>query len=172
MLEGQPYLVMSADFLRKQQRKPVVRATLKNIVTGQTREHSFQQSDKVPEADVERKPFQFLFSAGDVYTFMDQATYEQVEVARDAVGAAAQFLLEGQEATILLFENAPVTVELPIKIDRKVIEAAPGVRGDTSTNVMKEVLIEGNVKVKAPLFIKAGDSIRIDTRSGEYLERA
>lgn len=172
MLEGEPYVVVSAEFLRKQQRRPVVRSVLRNIRTGQTKEHSFQQSDKVPEADIERKPFQFLYTNENSWSFMDQETYEQIELSKDAVGDAAQFLLEGQEATLVLFERNPVGVELPIKIDRKVIEAAPGVRGNTSTNVMKEVVVEGNVRVKAPLFIKEGDSIRIDTRTGEYVERA
>lgn len=172
VLDGEPYVIVSAEFLRKQQRRPVVRSILKHIKTGQTREHSFQQSDKVPEADVERKPYQFLYSDGTVYTFMDQQTYDQLELGPEVVGDMAQYLLDGQEVEVLLFEGGPVNIELPIKINRKVIEAAPGVRGDTSSNTTKEVIVEGNVRIKAPLFIKEGDVIRIDTRSGVYVERA
>lgn len=172
VLDGEPYLVASAEFLRKQQRRPVVRTILKHIKTGQTREHSFQQSDKVPEADIEKKAYQFLYTDGTTYTFMDQQTYDQVELSEDAVSEMAKFLLEGQEAEIVFFENQPVSIDLPIKISRKVIEAPPGVRGDTSTNVTKDIIIEGGVKMKAPLFIQEGDMIRVDTRTGEYLERA
>jgi elongation factor P len=171
VLNGEPYLVVSAEFSRKQQARPVVRAVVKHIKTGQTKHHTFKQSDKVPEADVQRLPHQFLFTDGQSYTFMHEQTYEQVAVDKEAVGHAAHFLLEGQEVDLVLFGDTPVSVELPIKITRRVIEAPPGVRGDTSTNVMKEVIIEGGVKAKAPLFIKKGDTIRIDTRSGEYLER-
>ncbi|MEX1997729.1 MAG: elongation factor P [Candidatus Andersenbacteria bacterium] len=170
-LDGEPYVVVSAEFLRKQQRKPVVRSILKHIKTGQTREHSFQQSDKVPEAEIERKGFQYLFGSGDVYTFMDQSTYEQIELSAALLGDLLQYLLEGQTIEILFFEGKPVSLDMPIKIERRVIEAPPGIRGDTSTNVMKEVVIEGGRRVKAPLFINEGDIIRIDTRTGTYVER-
>lgn len=171
VLDGEPYVVVSADFLRKQQRKPVVRSILKHLRTGATREHSFQQSDKVPEADVVRKSCQFIYREGSKFVFMDEATYEQFEVSDDIVGEAEKFLLEGQPADIVVFEGMPVSVAVPIKVDRLVIEAPPGVRGDTSGNVMKEVIIEGNLRVKAPLFVNEGDTIKIDTRTGEYLER-
>ena len=171
VFEDEPYQVVSSDYLRKQQRRPVMRTVLRHLKTGATKEHSFQQSDKVAEADIERKPYQFLFSDGTGYTFMDQGTYEQVELTADMVGEAAKFLLDGQEVDVILFEGTPVSAELPIKIERKVTDAPPGVKGDTSTNVMKEVTIEGDVTVKAPLFVKTGDSIRIDTRTGEYAER-
>ncbi len=172
VLEGEPYVVASAEFLRKQQRRPVMRTILKHVKTGQTKEHSFQQADKVEEADIERKLCQFLYTDGSFYTFMNQETYDQIEMSAADTGDLTQYLLEGQETTIVFFEGKPVMVELPIKIERKVIEAPPGVRGDTSTNVTKDIVIEGGLKMKAPLFIKEGDVIRIDTRSGEYVERA
>lgn len=103
---------------------------------------------------------------------MNTQTYEQLEVPSDIVGDAAKFLLEGEEAQVMLFEGIPVSVEMPIKINRKVIEAPEGVRGDTSSNVTKEIVIEGGVRMRAPLFIKEGDVIRVDSRNGEYLERA
>lgn len=172
VLDGQPFQVMSADYLRKQQRRPVMRTTLKNIQTGQTKEHSFQQSDKVGEADVTRTSYQFLYANEDSYAFMNQETYDQVELEVSVLGEDAKYLLEGQDIDMVEFEGKPIGVELPIKIDRTVIEAPPGVKGDTSTNVMKDVIVEGNLKVKAPLFVKPGDKIRIDTRTGAYAERA
>lgn len=172
VLDGQPYVVMSAEFLRKQQRRPVIRSILKHLKTAQTREHSFQQSDKVAEADVERKQYQFLFAEGDTLTFMDQETYEQIEISKENVGDAAQYLLDGQTVEIVLFEGTPVSVELPIKITRKIIEAAPGVKGNSSSGVLKDATIEGGVKVRVPLFIAEGDAIILDTRDGSYVERA
>lgn len=171
-LERQPYVVMSADFMKKQKGRPVLRCVLKNIKTGQSREHTFMQSDKIEEADIERQQYQFLYRQGDNWQFMNQSTYEQLELGKDEVGDAVRLLLEGQDVEVMMFDGQPIMVELPIKVDRIVTVSPPGIKGDTSTNVMKEVEIEGGVKVKAPLFIKEGDKIRIDTRTGEYAERA
>lgn len=172
VLDGEPYIIVSAEFLRKQQRRPVINTTLKHLKTHQTREHTFQQSDKVEEADINHSPHQYLYKEGGKYMFMNGQTYEQFEIPADTIGDLARFLLEGQEVNVMLFEGTPVSIDMPIKIDRKVIEAPPGVRGDTSSNVTKEIVIEGGVKIRAPLFIKEGEMIRIDSRTGEYLERA
>lgn len=172
VLDGSPYIVASAEFLRKQQRRPVMRTILKHLVTGAAKEHSFQQSDRVEEADVQSLACQYLYKNGESYVFMDQIQFSQYELDKEAVGSAVHFLLEGQEAELVLFDGRPVNVELPIKIERKVIEAPPGVRGNTSTNVMKDIVIEGGVKMKAPLFVSVGDVIRIDTRTGTYVEKA
>lgn len=172
VLDGEPYIIVSAEFLRKQQRRPVINTILKHLQTNQTKEHTFQQSDRVEEADIDHSPHQYLYVQDGKYVFMNSQTYEQIEISADTLGDLARFLLEGQEVNIMLFEGSPVSVDMPIKIDRKVIEAPPGVRGDTSSNVTKEIIIEGGVKMRAPLFIKEGDMIRVDTRTGEYLERA
>jgi elongation factor P len=172
VLDGEPYVVFSAEFLRKQQRRPVIRSVLKHLKTGQNREHSFQQSDKVAEADVETKPFQFLFGDEHHLTFMDQATYEQIEIDRAVMGDAASYLLDGQEVQIVFFEGNPVTVDLPIKITRTVVETAPGVRGNTAGNVLKDAKIEGGLTVRVPAFITDGNKIVVDTRDGSYVERA
>jgi elongation factor P len=172
VLDGQPYVVVSADFLKKQQRRPVVRSVLKNLSTGQTKEHTFMQSDKVEEAEIEREKYQFLYEQSDDWQFMNPDTYEQITLSEGEVGEATRFLIEGQEVELMMFDGHAVMVELPIKIKRRVVVAPPGVKGDTSTNVMKEVQIEGGAKIKAPLFIKDGDKIVIDTRTGEYVERA
>ena len=171
VLDGEPFQVISHQFSRKQQRRPVMKTSLRHLGTGATREHTFMQSDKIEEADVDRNKMQFLYSEGGKLVFMDQENFEQVEIDESMAGKLAKFLLEGQEAEVLLFEGKPVSLDLPIKIERRVIEAPEGVKGNTSSNVMKDVVIEGNVKVRAPLFIKDGDMIKIDTRTGEYAER-
>lgn len=170
VFEGEPYVVASANFLRKQQRRPVMKTILRSLRTGVTKEHSFQQSDKVPEADVDRREAQFLYVEGDQLHFMDQTSYEQFMVPTNTV-AAADLLLEGEIAEVVLFQGVPVTVQLPIKIDRKVVSAPPGIRGDTSSGAMKDVTVEGGVTIKTPLFVITGDMIRIDTRDYTYVER-
>jgi len=170
--EQEPYVVVSSEFMRKQKARPVMRTVIKNLKTGQTKEHTWQQSDKVAEANVQSKDFQFLYQSGDKFSFMNQETFDQIELDVDVIGDNAKYLLEGQIVSVMLFENEPVSIELPIKVERKVIEAPPGVKGDTTTNVMKDVVIEGGTKMKAPLFVKEGESIVIDTRSGEYVEKA
>lgn len=172
VLEGQPYLVVEAHFLKKQQRRPVVRSKLKHLRTGNLKEHTFMQSDKIAEAQITKRTWQFLYVSDGTYVFMDQETYEQFELSEEVVGEMKVYLLEGQTVMVVMFDGSPVSVELPIKIDRKVIEAPPGVRGDTSNNVTKEATIEGGLKLKVPLFIHEGDMIKIDTRTGQYLERA
>ncbi len=169
--EDEPFVVVSAEFLRKQKTRPVMRTILKHLVTGATKEHSFHQSDKVAEADVERKQVQYLYANNDRYVFMDLATYEQIELEDKIVGDQAEYLLEGENVEVLTFEGNPVMVELPIKVKRRVVESPPGVRGDTSTNVMKDAVLEGGVKAKVPLFVSEGDTIVLDTRTGTYVER-
>lgn len=173
IFEGEPYVVTAANFLRKQQRRPVMKTILKHLKTGRTKEHSFQQADRVEEANIEKRSAQFLYQTPEgKKAYMDMVTYEQFELGEEAASASDQFLLEGQNVHIVLFDGRPVSVDLPIKLPRKVIEAPPGVRGDTSTNVTKDATIEGNLNVKVPLFINEGDTIIIDTRTGEYAERA
>jgi elongation factor P len=172
VLEGEPYIVVSAEFLRKQKGRPVVRSLLGHLSTGKTREHTFMQADKVEEASIERAAWQFLYHNGAHYVFMNSQTYDQTELDQSVVGETGTLLLEGQSVEVVLFEGSVVAVELPIKIERKVESAPPGIKGNTSSNVMKEVVIEGGVKIKAPLFVKTGDVIRIDTRTREYVERA
>lgn len=169
--EGEPYVVSSADYLRKQQRRPVMKTVLKHIRTGATQEHSFQQSDRVEEANMDRRKAQYLYQTGDRYAFMDVVTYEQVELDKQVVGELAGYLLEGETVEVLVFEQNPILIEMPIKIKRKVVESPPGVRGDTSSNVMKDAVVEGGVKIKVPLFVNEGDTIVLDTRSGTYVER-
>jgi elongation factor P len=172
VLEDQPYVVVSSEFSRKQKSRPVMRSVLRHLQTAQTKEHTFMQSDKIEEAQVDRKNYQFLYKdESGRFVLMDQNSFEQLELTENEVGEVSVFLVDGQEVNVVLFGDRVVSVELPIKIDRLVVSAPPGVRGDTSTNVMKEVVIEGGAKIKAPLFVNEGDTIKIDTRDREYIER-
>lgn len=169
---GDPWVVLETDFMKKAQRRPVMRTKIRNLRSGQVKERTFKQGDSIPEADVGKVKARFLYAADHRYTFMDETTYEQYTLSEDALGSSGVFLHEGMVVDLLTFEGNPVVVQLPIKVEAKVISAPPGVRGDSATNIMKEVLLEGNVKVKAPLFVTEGDTIIIDTRTGTYVSKA
>jgi len=169
---GDPWVILETDFMKKAQRRPVMRTKIRNLRTGRVKDRTFKQGDSIPEAEVGKGKAQFLYTADRQYTFMDQGTYEQYALSGDAIGSAAQFLREGMVVDLLTFEGLPVAVQLPIKIPMKVISAPPGVRGDSVSNLQKEITVEGGMKLKAPLFVKEGDTVVIDTRSGEYVSKA
>jgi len=169
--EGEPCIVLESSFVRMQQRKPVMQTKLRSLKSGKVVEYSFKPGDRVEEADIERKKASFLYEQNDQYYFMDAVSYDQFFVSEGELGIYKNFLREGQEVEVLSFEDKPISVKLPAKIVLKVIEAGMAVRGDTSGNVTKEVKLETGVSIKVPLFINEGDSIRINTDTGEYTER-
>lgn len=169
---GEPWIVLETNFMKKAQRRPVMRTKIRHLKTGAVKERTYKQGDSITEADVGKTKAQFLYASGDSCMFMDQTSYEQYALSKEALGTGAEFLREGMTVDIMTFEGNPVVAQLPLKMEAKVISAPPGVRGDTATNVMKEVTLEGNVKAKAPLFVKDGDVIMIDTRTGEYVSKA
>ena len=168
---GDPWIILESDFMKKAQRRPVMRTKMRNLRTGQVVSKTFKQGDSAEEADIAKTKAQYLYMTGNEYAFMNQENYEQYSLSKEQLGDAVRFLQEGMELEILLFESNPVSVELPIKVEMKVVQAAPGIRGDSASNIMKEVVVEGGAKMQAPLFIKEGDVIRVDTRTGEYVER-
>lgn len=168
---GDPWIILESDFMKKAQRRPVMRTKMRNLRTGQVVSKTFKQGDSAEEADIAKTKAQYLYMTGNEYAFMNQENYEQYSLSKEQLGDAMRFLQEGMELEILLFESNPVSVKLPIKVEMKVVQAAPGIRGDSASNIMKEVVVEGGAKMQAPLFIKEGDVIRVDTRTGEYVER-
>jgi elongation factor P len=171
-LDGQPYVVLKSDFMKTAQRRPVMRTKLRNLKDGSVLEKTFKQGDKVEAADVNRSQAQYLYKDESQFYFMDQESYEQFGISADVVGDAAKYLKESDINTILNFDGKPIVVELPNKVDFKVTEAPPGNKGDTATGGTKEVTLENGLKVNAPLFIKVGDTIRVNTETGKYSERA
>ena len=149
-----------------------VRTKYKNILTGATREEAFNPSDKFPKAHIETKVMQYLYSDGDLYYFMDTETYDQIPISKDQMEDAIMYLRENDEATIKFYKDVAFLVEPPNSVVLKVIETEPGVKGDTATNVTKPATVETGAVIQVPIFIDEGESIQIDTRSGEYLGRA
>lgn len=150
-----------------------VRLRLRNIRSGKTLEVTLKANEEVEIVEVERRKMQYLYESAGRYAFMDSATYEQTELDEALLGEKKAYLKEGMEVFVAVYESAPVAVELPRKAAYKVAESPPGVRGDTASGkVTKEVTLENGLKVQAPLFIKEGEEVVINTETGEYVERA
>ncbi|MDP3985808.1 MAG: elongation factor P [Candidatus Veblenbacteria bacterium] len=172
LVNSEPYLVLESDFMRTAQRKPVMRTKLRNLLNGKVLEQTFKPGDKVEEADMARLKASFLYADESQAHFMNQETFEQFDFPRDALGGQIGYLKDGLEVNIINFNGNPITVELPKKVALKVVEAPPSVRGDTAGNVTKQIKLETGVTVNAPLFIKEGEEIIVNTDTGQYVERA
>jgi len=148
-----------------------VRTRLRNLRTGAVIDKTFRAGERMEQAIIERRPMQFLFRGSDDYTFMDMETFEQTTLSADAVGEAARFLKADAEVAITTFQDELLGVELANTVDLVVAKADPGLRGDTATGGSKPATLETGAVVSVPLFINEGDVIRVDTRSGKYVER-
>ncbi len=172
VLNDQPFEVLESEFLRMQQRKPVMKTKLKNLVSGAVTERAFQPSDQLEEAEIERFQTKFLYSHRDEFWFSDlNNPKDRFALKAEAVSGAEDFLKPNLEVIALKFSDKIINIELPIKVDYKVVEAPPAIRGDTAQGGTKVVVIEGGAKISAPLFINEGDTVKINTQTGEYVER-
>ena len=171
-IDGDPHVVI--DFLHVKPGKGAafVRTKHKNILTGAIREESFNPDAKFHKAHIETKTMQYLYNDGELYYFMDQETFDQLPLTYDQVEDAIKYLRENDEATIKFYKGNAFMVEAPNFVDLKVIETEPGVKGDTATNVTKAATVETGATVQVPIFIEEGETIKIDTRTGEYLGRS
>lgn len=148
-----------------------VRTKLKNVETGQVVDKTFRAGEKVDEAMLEHHKMQFLYKDGDNFVFMDTDNYEQVTITPEVIGETANYLVENQEGSVFVRNGKAVTIELPPAVVLKVAKADPGLKGDTSSGATKPVTLETGLTLQAPLFVNEGDSLKVDTRSGKYLER-
>ena len=170
--EKQPVQVIWSNRMRTAQRKPVMQTKLRNVITGKVYEYSFKFGESIDEADVAREKCNFLYADSEGTHFMNQENFETVDIPKEITLEQEKFLKEGMEVSILRFNNKPVSIELPIKVELKVIEAPPDTKGNSGGNVTKPVILETGLTVNAPMVIKEGGVLRVDTRSGEYVERA
>lgn len=172
LLDGEPYEVLTAWVFRKQQRKPVNQTKLKNLKTGSTTEYTFHVSDKVEEAEIESKKAKFIYNRKGEWFFHDiDNSSERFSLTGDMVGDAAKFLTIGTEVEVRLFDDKPYKITMPIKMDLKVTDAPPNTRGNTAQGGNKVVTLETGATVTVPMFIETGDTIRVNTENGEYVER-
>lgn len=171
MMDGHPYTVVEFQFVKPGKGAAFTRTKMKNLLTGAVLERNLRSGEKLEEANVEIKTMQYLYREGDAFVFMDTTSYDQVSIPETTIGDDKDFMPENINVEVLFFENRAVGVTLPNFIEQKITETEPGFRGDTSTNTTKPAKISTGASVQVPLFINAGDVIKIDTRTGDYLER-
>ena len=171
-MDGNVVQVIEFQHVKPGKGAAFVRTKYKNVITGAVVERSFNPTDKYPTAYIERKDMQYLYSDGDLYYFMDMETYEQQPIDKSKLGPAFQFVKENMEVKVLSYKGNVFGVEPPNFVELEVTETDPGFKGDTATNATTPATLETGAEIKVPLFINQGDMIRIDTRTGEYMERA
>ncbi len=172
MQDGQPYVVTDFQFVKPGKGQAFTRTKMKNMLTGGTLERNIRSGEKLEPADVEERTLQYIYPEGDTYNFMNPISGEQVAVHKDAVGDAADFLMDGLEVAITIYKGNPVNVTLPPHVVVQVKETEPGIKGDTATNVSKPAKVTTGATVAVPLFIVEGEWIRVDTRTKQYIERS
>jgi elongation factor P len=172
ILNDTPFSVLYHEHSKTGRAGSVLRTRLKNLLTGAILEKTFQGSDQISEADIQKSKAQFIYKEESAYCFMDSGTYEQFSLPRDSLGNASNYLKEGVEVTLLNFNGSAINIELPIKIKLRVTEAPPGIKGNTVSTGGKMVKLETGLAISTPLFVKTGDEIIINTEKGEYVSRA
>ncbi|MBM2820968.1 MAG: elongation factor elongation factor [Candidatus Berkelbacteria bacterium] len=169
---GQPYVVIFSEHSKLGRGGGIQRTKMRNLISAAIIEKTFSGAEKLEEAELETKKAQYLYKDDNGYNFMDSATFEQFSLAKNQLGKTAGFLKEGGEVDILYFEEEPININLPIKMTFEITYTEPGFKGNTASTVNKPATIETGSQVMVPLFIKNGDKIVLDTRTGEYVERA
>ncbi len=171
MMKGEPFYVVEFQHVKPGKGGAFVRTKLKSFISGNVLDRTFRSGERFEEPDLEEREMQFLYTTVDSYTFMDTETYEQLTFEKSQLGENADLLKENMIAKILIYEHRPIAVELPIFIELKVVDAEPGVRGDTASGGTKPAIVETGAMVKVPLYLEVGTVIKIDTRTRSYVER-
>ena len=172
VLDGEPYEVLSSQITRKQRQKPSNQTRLRNLLRGNVIERTFHQSDTVPEALLETQTLRYLYNHRDEYWFSNPLdSRERLKIDTSLISNKHYFLKENNLVDILYFNNKPIDIKFPIKVDLKVSEAPPSLRGDTAQGGTKQVTLETGAVITTPLFINIGDTVRVNTETGEYVER-
>ena len=170
-LDGEIWQVLDYHHIKMGRGSAQVRIKLRNIKRGQTVEKSFQAGEKWPRAYLDTRDVQFLYADGNDYNFMDTSSYEQFSMTAEQLAESAQYLTEGMVLQRTSYEGETIGVDLPVTVDMKVIDTEPGFAGDTQSGARKPATVQSGLVVQVPLFVSAGDTIRIDTRTGEYQTR-
>ena len=171
-MDDQVYQVVEFQHVKPGKGAALVRTKYKNVKTGSVVERSFNPNEKFEQAQLTRQDMQFIYADGDLYYFMDQDTYEQTPIHQDKIGDGIKFLKEEMVCKVVSYKGDIFQVELPITVILEITECEPGVKGDTANNASKYATLETGAVVKVPLFVNQGEKIKVDTRTGEYLERA
>lgn len=171
-INGEPYVVLDFQHVKPGKGAAFVRAKMRNLATGAVVERTFNAGERLPKANIDRRIMQYLYEGDGNYVFMDNDTYEQTELTKEQIGNGINFLKENMDVKVISYENRVLGVELPNTVELVVVKTEPGIRGDTATGGSKPATMDTGYVVKVPLFINEGDHLLIDTRSGDYIQRA
>lgn len=169
---GQPWQVLEYQHTKMGRGGAVLKTKIRNLITGAVIDKTYKGSDKLEPIRLERKNAQYLYKDGANHVFMDQETYDQFNLPREIIGDAAKYIKEGESIQLQYYKGKPINIDLPVKVTLKVTEAMDGDKGNTATAATKPVTLETGLKVNGPMFLKVGDSVVVDTRTGNYVERA
>ena len=170
-MDGNVYKIVEFQHVKPGKGSAFVRTKIKNIITGGVVEKTFNPSEKFQSAEIEKKDMQYLYEADGLYYFMDNATYEQIPLDKDTIGDGLKFLKDNMNVKVLSYKGKIFSIELPISVELKVEYTEPGFSGNTATTSGKPAKLENGYEIQVPMFVNIGDVLRIDTRTGEYIER-
>lgn len=170
-MDGGIYTVIEFQHVKPGKGSPFVRTKMKNIKNGGIVEKTFRPTEKLPQAHIERKEYQYLYADGDIYNFMDTENYDQIALGAESIGDALKFVKENEMVKLCSHNGQVFAIEPPLFVELEITESEPGVKGDTATGATKPAVVETGATVYVPLFVNQGDKIKIDTRTGEYLSR-
>ena len=170
--DGKPFKVIKYNLIKMGRGGATVRVNARNLITGTIEDKTFSSNVKVEEVKTQKRKLQFLYKDGNNVVFMDSKTYDQIEVSEDIVREELPFIKEGGEVNLLFWDDKALTIDIPPKVVLRVDDTPPGVKGNSATNIYKQARLENGLSVKVPLFINNGERIVVDTRTGDYVERA
>jgi len=170
-IDGDVFTIVDFQHVKPGKGAAFVRTKMKNVKTGNVIEKTFRAGEKLPRAHVDRRQMQYLYSTGEEYEVMDNETFEQMSLTEEQIGDARKFLKENMVITIAMYQGSPIGVEVPFFVELEVVETDPGIKGDTASGGSKPAKLESGAVVQVPFFVNIGDVLRIDTRTGTYMER-
>ncbi|MBS0621428.1 MAG: elongation factor P [Verrucomicrobia bacterium] len=171
-MDGQPYVVVGIEFVKPGKGQAFNRVKVKHLVTGRVIERTFKSGEKIEEADIQEAAMRLLYTVGEDAVFMDDKTFEQITIHKEALHAVSEWLKEDVLYDVVIYKEQPISVEPPTFMELKITQCDPGVRGDTASGkVLKPAVTESGAKVQVPIFIDEGEILKIDTRTGEYVSR-
>lgn len=170
-IEGEPYTIVSNEFVKPGKGQPFNRVKLKHLITGRVVERTFKSGDKVDIADIEETKMRMVYKEADGVVFMDERTFDQISIPLSLIGDKEQWLMEEVLYDVVFYKGQPIDISPPTFMEMTIVETAPGLRGDTSGRVLKPAITDSGAKVQVPIFVEEGQKIKIDTRTGEYVSR-
>lgn len=170
-IDGDPYVVVEFQFVKPGKGTAFTKTKIKNLITGAVLDRTYRSNEKLEPANIEENDMQYLYREGDKFVFMDNTTYEQTFIPEDVVDDSAKFLSDNLDVSVLFFDGRPIGVTLPNFVELEVTHTEPGIKGDTASGATKPATLSTEATINVPLFIEEGEWLRIDTRTGEYVER-